>query len=87
MSLIIYSKERCVYCDQAKRLLTGKGITYTEIKIDEDKAAHQFLTSQGHTTVPQLYKDGKLLVEGGYSGLALKDKEFFNQLKGNNGQD
>lgn len=70
-----------MYCTQAKRFLTEKGIAYTEINVDEDEAAHQFLISQGHRTVPQLYKDGKLLVEGGYMGLASQDEEFFNRLK------
>jgi hypothetical protein len=37
---------------------------------------------EGHRTVPQLYKDGKLLVEGGYTGLAKQPAKFFEQLKG-----
>ena len=26
--------------------------------------------SQGHRTVPQIYQDGKLFVEGGFTGLS-----------------
>lgn len=67
---------------QAKNLLKLKGVNYTEVKIDEDAAAKDFILSEGHRTVPQLYKDGKLLVEGGYQGLAKQAPEFFQTLKG-----
>jgi len=78
----VYSKNNCPFCVQAKNLLKLKGVDYTEIKIDEDSSAKEFVLSEGHRTVPQIYKDGKLLVEGGYQGLAKKDPEFFKTLKG-----
>ena len=78
----VYSKNNCPFCVQAKNLLKLKGVEYTEIKIDEDSSAKEFVLSEGHRTVPQIYKDGKLLVEGGYQGLAKKDSEFFQTLKG-----
>jgi glutaredoxin 3 len=78
----VYSKNNCPFCVQAKNLLKLKGVEYTEVKIDEDLSAKDFILSEGHRTVPQLYKDGKLLVEGGYQGLAKKDSEFFETLKG-----
>jgi glutaredoxin len=78
----VYSKNNCPFCVQAKNLLKLKGVDYTEVKIDEDASAKDFILSEGHRTVPQLYKDGKLLVEGGYQGLAKKDTEFFETLKG-----
>ena len=81
-TVIIYSKSNCPYCDKAKGLLQLKGIEYEEIKIDEDATAREFVMSEGHRTVPQIYKDGKLLVEGGYFSLAKQSEEFFNQLKG-----
>ena len=59
-----------------------KGVEYTEVKIDEDTSAKDFVLAEGHRTVPQLYKDGKLLVEGGYQGLAKQPAEFFETLKG-----
>ena len=59
-----------------------KGVEYTEVKIDEDNSAREFVLAEGHRTVPQIYKDGKLLVEGGFQGLAKKDPEFFETLKG-----
>ena len=35
----------------------------------EDADAMAFIKSKGHRTVPQLYLEGRLLVEGGYDGL------------------
>lgn len=78
----VYSKNNCPYCVQTKNLLTLKGINYTEVKIDEDADAKEFVVSEGHRTVPQIYQDGKLLVEGGYQGLARQSEEFFQTLKG-----
>jgi len=80
--ITVYSKNNCPFCVQAKNLLKLKGVDYTEVKIDEDSSAKDFVLSEGHRTVPQLYKDGKLLVEGGYQGLAKQPAEFFETLKG-----
>lgn len=80
--LTVYSKKHCPFCDQAKALLKVKGIQFEEIKIDEVPEAREFVMSEGHRTVPQIYKDGKLLVEGGFQGLKKQNEEFFNQLKG-----
>ena len=53
----------------AKGLLNNRGIEYTEINIEEDSGAYDFLISEGHRTMPQFYKDGELFVEGGFQGL------------------
>ena len=79
--LTIYSKKNCPFCDQAKALLKNRDIPFEEVKIDEDAEAREFVLSQGHRTVPQIYKDGTLLVEGGYQGLAKQDTAFFESLK------
>ena len=68
--LTVYSKNNCPFCVQAKNLLTLKGIEYEEIKIDENPEAKEFVLSEGHRTVPQIYKDGTLFVQGGYQGLS-----------------
>jgi glutaredoxin len=80
--LTVYSKNNCPFCVKAKHLLETKGIAYQEIKIDETPEAKEFVVAEGHRTVPQIYKDGKLLVEGGYQGLVKQEEEFFTQLKG-----
>jgi glutaredoxin 3 len=68
--ITVYSKNNCPFCVQAKNLLTLKGIAYEEINIEENPDARAFVLEQGHRTVPQIYRDGKLLVEGGFQGLA-----------------
>jgi len=68
--ITVYSKNNCPFCVQAKNLLTLKGITYEEINIEENPDARAFVLEQGHRTVPQIYRDGKLLVEGGFQGLS-----------------
>ena len=78
----LYSKNNCPFCDKAKSLLKIKGIAFEEVKVDEIPTAYEFLASEGHRAVPQLYQNGKLLVAGGYNGLAKQSEEFFDQLKG-----
>jgi glutaredoxin 3 len=80
--LTVYSKKHCPFCDQAKALLKSKQIAFEEVKIDETPEAREFIMAEGHRTVPQIYQDGKLLVEGGFQGLKKQSEEFFNQLKG-----
>jgi len=67
--LTVYSKNNCSFCVQAKNLLKSKNIAFEEIRIDEDVAAKEFIVDQGHRTVPQIYHNGKLFVEGGFQGL------------------
>jgi glutaredoxin len=80
--LTVYSKNHCPFCDQAKALLKRKNIAFEEIKIDEVQEARQFVMESGHRTVPQIYNNGKLFVEGGYTGLAkLSDEEIKKKLE------
>lgn len=81
--LTVYSKNHCPFCDQAKALLKRKNIAFEEVKIDENAEARQFIMEAGHRTVPQIYSDGKLFVEGGYTGLAKLTEEEINQRLGN----
>jgi glutaredoxin 3 len=80
--ITVYSKNNCPFCVQAKSLLQLKGVAFEEVKIDESSEAREFVLGEGHRTVPQIYQDGKLLVEGGFQGLKKQPEEFFNQLKG-----
>ena len=83
--LTVYSKANCPFCDQAKNLLKLKNIQFEEIRVDENPDARQFIVNEGHRTVPQIYKDGKLFVQGGYQGLAklteseLKERANVNE--------
>ena len=79
--ITVYSKNNCPFCDRAKALLESKDIPFTVIKMEENAGAREFLMEQGLRSVPQIFKDGGLL-PGGFQGLAGKDVEFFNTLKG-----
>lgn len=76
--LTVYSKNNCPFCIQAKKLLERHSIPFQEIKIDEDHTAKNFILNEGHRTVPQIYNNGKLFVEGGYTGLS---KLTLDQIK------
>ena len=65
----VYCKENCPQCVEAKALLKQHGYGYEEVRIDEDDNARNFLLSEGHRSVPQLYVDESLLIEGGYPAL------------------
>ena len=77
----VYSKNNCPYCVQAKNLLKSRGVAFEEINIEEKPEAREFILAEGHRTLPQIYQDGKILVAGGYMGLAKQLPEFFQSLK------
>jgi glutaredoxin len=79
--LTVYSKNNCPFCDRATALLESKEIPFQVIKMEDEPGAREFLIDQGLRSVPQIFKDGVLL-PGGFQGLADKDDEFFNTLKG-----
>jgi glutaredoxin 3 len=79
--ITVYSKNNCPFCVQAKSLLQLKGVEFEEVKIDETPEAREFVLAEGHRTVPQIYKDGKLLVEGGFQGLKKQDETFWTSLQ------
>ena len=72
--VIIYSKKTCPYCDFAKKLLSEKQITYTEILIDEhpEMIEEMLRKSNGLRTVPQIFINCKHV--GGYDDLAALNK-------------
>jgi len=54
---------------QAKALLKNNGIPYEEVNIEENTEARDFVINEGHRTMPQIYHNGKLFVDGGFTGL------------------
>ena len=79
--ITVYSKNNCPFCDRAKALLESKDVTFNVINIEEQPEHRATLINLGLRSVPQIFKDGVLLT-GGFQGLAGKDEEFFNTLKG-----
>lgn len=73
--ITLYSKNQCPFCVNAKNYLQSRGIDFREINIEQDQDAKAFIQQQGHRTVPQIYMDGKIFVEGGWTGLSRMSRE------------
>ncbi|MFN3937575.1 MAG: glutaredoxin 3 [Gemmobacter sp.] len=56
----IYTTPLCGYCHAAKRLLTAKGATLTEIDLSREPGQRSRMVerSGGRRTVPQIFIDG-----------------------------
>ena len=68
MKAIVWSKYHCPYCDQAKALLTSKGIQFEERKIGDGYTKEELLEAVPNArTVPQIFLDEKLI--GGFTEL------------------
>ena len=71
MKAIVWSKYHCPYCDQAKALLTQKGIQFEEKKIGDGYTKEELLEAVPNArTVPQIFLDGELI--GGFNELKTK---------------
>jgi glutaredoxin len=81
MTLTVYTKDNCPFCDRAKALLESRGVAYTTINIEVRTEAREFLLDQGLRSVPQIF-NGTILIQGGFQGLASKPEEFWTQLQG-----
>ena len=69
--LVIFGMEECPWCQKAKQLLKSQKPRFVQVG-PEHRAELKRLT--GKTSVPQIYRDGKLL--GGYTDtVALLEKE------------
>lgn len=53
----IYTTQTCPYCAAAKRLLTRKGVAFTEIDVGRDPSLREAMTrrANGRRTVPQIF--------------------------------
>ena len=56
----IYTTAFCPFCARAKKLLDGKGITYTEHDVMMNASLRKKMTDMaGSRTVPQVFVDGE----------------------------
>lgn len=68
MKVVVWSKYNCPYCDQAKALLTQKGIQFEERKIGDGYTKEELLEHiPSARTVPQIVINGDVI--GGFSDL------------------
>ena len=71
MKAIIWSKYHCPYCDQAKALLTQKGIEYEERNVSQDWTKEQLLEAVPTArTLPQIFLGEEHV--GGFTELRKK---------------
>jgi glutaredoxin 3 len=70
----IYTTPLCGYCHAAKRLLTQKGVAFTEIDVSRDPAQRAVMTERanGGRTVPQIFIGGQHV--GGCDDLYALDR-------------
>jgi glutaredoxin len=72
-NVVVWSKDHCPYCVNAKNLLDSKGIKYEERNISHGEWTREQLLEAvpNARTVPQIFIDGVLI--GGYDQL----REYF----------
>ena len=81
MTILIYSKPNCIYCDKSKSMLKGLGLEYEEKMFGKDfQTPEELYEAVGKQvrTMPQIMIDGTLV--GGYNQLVeyLADKGLVN---------
>lgn len=71
----IYTAVPCPYCSRAKNLLTSRGATFEEIRLDwsDEKAWEALRKRSGLRTVPQIFVDEECL--GGCTDLEALDRQ------------
>ena len=68
MQAIVWSKDQCTYCVQAKALLEARGIEYEERNIMQDWTREQLLEAVPTArTLPQILLDNEYV--GGFTEL------------------
>jgi len=68
MNAIVWSKDACPFCDQAKNLLKLRGIEFEERNVSKDWTKEQLLEAVPNArTLPQIFLDDQHI--GGYVDL------------------
>lgn len=73
--LVVYSQNHCPACVKLKTLLDNYDIEYVEVKLEQCVDAKMFIVKEGHRSVPQLYKDGKMVIANPATELYRHSKE------------
>ncbi len=70
----IYTTRYCPYCHAAKRLLSRKGVEFTEIDVGGDQKGRSDMVARanGRMTVPQIFIGSTHV--GGYDDLSALDR-------------
>jgi glutaredoxin len=71
MKAIVWSKDSCPYCDQAKALLKSRNIEFEERNVGQDWTREQLLEAVPTArTLPQIFLNEELV--GGFTELRKK---------------
>ena len=87
--ITIYTTGYCPYCVGAKRLLDRKGLSYEEIRVDQQPARRQEMEARSQRrTVPQIFFGDRHI--GGHDDLVALDRlgkfdEFLGERPAANG--
>ncbi|MDR3390626.1 MAG: glutaredoxin 3 [Sulfuriferula sp.] len=69
----MYCTAVCPYCVMAERLLLGKGVEVTKVRVDlEPGRREEMMTRTGRRTVPQIYIGNTHV--GGFDDLSALDR-------------
>jgi glutaredoxin 3 len=73
--IVMYSTHVCAYCDRARQLFARKGVSITEIKVDDDPGQRVIMLkrSAGRRTVPQIFIGDHHI--GGFDNLIALDRK------------
>ena len=80
----VYSTPWCSDCRRLKDRLREEGVRYTEVNIDEDpKAAEYLVEKTGHKAIPYVEIDKKWLIRGWHKEKSngWDDSTFFSEIE------
>jgi glutaredoxin 3 len=70
VDIVIYCSGFCPYCERARALLERKGVTFEEVRIDQEpkRRAEMEERAGGRTSVPQIFFGDRHI--GGFDDMA-----------------
>lgn len=72
--VVIYTSAFCPYCAWARRMLSGKGVAFEEIRVDRDPSQRDVMEERsGRTSVPQIFIGDAHV--GGFDDMVALDRE------------
>lgn len=72
-NIIVYCTHTCPYCNMAERLLNGKHVEFTKIRVDlYPELRAEMIQRSGRCTVPQIFIGNTHV--GGFDDLSAMDK-------------
>jgi glutaredoxin 3 len=73
LNVTMYATATCPYCQAARRLLTKKGIQFTDIDVNSVELRVEMVNRSGRRSVPQIFFGSWHI--GGYDDLAQLESE------------